>query len=145
MILVLEELGLTYHAEHLDFASGQHKAPAHVALNPNGRIPTLVDHTNGDFVVWESNAILLYLVERYDKAGRLSVAGEKERAEVVQWLFRVIGVVGNERYAVGECGEKEASLSLPDGKCMLGESGLVGMKNALGRLEQKLECDWGLR
>ena len=58
-----------------------------MALNPNGRIPTLVDHANGDFVVWESDAIVLYLVDRYDKARRLSVEDENGRAEVVQWLF----------------------------------------------------------
>ena len=84
---MLEELGLTYETRHLDFKTGEHKGAAHVALNPNGRIPTLVDHANGDFVVWESDAILLYLVERYDKARRLSVEDDNGRAEVVQWLF----------------------------------------------------------
>ena len=84
---MLEALGLTYHSIYLDFNKGEHKAPEFTQYNPNGRIPALIDHKNGDFVVWESNAILLYLVERYDKAGGLSVAGEKEHAEVVQWLF----------------------------------------------------------
>ena len=50
--IVLEELGLTYDTKFLDFAAGEHKAEAHTKYNPNGRIPTLIDHKNGDFVIW---------------------------------------------------------------------------------------------
>ena len=84
---VLEELGLTYESKFLDFNKNEHKAPEHTQYNPNGRIPTIIDHANGDFVVWESNAILLYLVERYDKEKRLTVTGEKDQATLLQWLF----------------------------------------------------------
>ena len=85
--IVLEELGLTYESKYLDFQKGEQKAPEHTQYNPNGRIPTLIDHTNGDFAVWESNAILLYLVDRYDKEKRLTVTGEKDTAALIQWLF----------------------------------------------------------
>ena len=85
---VLEELGLTYESVYLEFQKGEHKAPEHTQYNPNGRIPTLIDHTNGDFVIWESNAILLYLTDRYDKNKTLTFAdGTKEKAKLVQWLF----------------------------------------------------------
>lgn len=50
--IVLEELGLTYDTKFLDFQAGEHKAEAHTKYNPNGRIPTLIDHKNGDFVLW---------------------------------------------------------------------------------------------
>ena len=50
--IVLEELGLTYESVYLDFNSGEHKAPAYLKVNPNGRIPAIVDHHNNDFVVW---------------------------------------------------------------------------------------------
>ena len=84
---MLEELGLTYESVYLDFNKGEQKAAPHTSLNPNGRIPTLVDHQNGDFTIWESDAILFYLVERYDKEKQFTVTDEKERFELMQWLF----------------------------------------------------------
>ncbi|KAI0633643.1 glutathione S-transferase C-terminal-like protein [Trametes polyzona] len=84
---VLEELGLTYESKYLDFAKAEQKSPEHTALNPNGRIPTLVDHQNNDFAIWESNAILLYLVDKYDKEKRLTVTGDNEKYTLLQWLF----------------------------------------------------------
>ncbi|EIW62683.1 glutathione S-transferase C-terminal-like protein [Trametes versicolor FP-101664 SS1] len=77
VVFALEEFGLT----------GEQKSAEHLALNPNGRIPTLVDHHNGDFVVWESNAILLYLVNCYDPKHKISVVDEKDRYTLLQWLF----------------------------------------------------------
>ena len=53
---VLEELGLTYESIYLDFSKGEQKAAPYVAYNPNGRIPTLIDHKNGDFVIWYVSA-----------------------------------------------------------------------------------------
>ena len=50
--VILEELGLTYESIYLDFNKGEQKAPEHVRYNPNGRIPTIIDHRNGDFVLW---------------------------------------------------------------------------------------------
>ena len=85
--MVLEELGLTYEPIYLDFSKKQHKAPEYTKFNPNGRIPALVDHQNGDFVIWESSAILLYLVDKYDTEKKLTVTDEKERYSMIQWLF----------------------------------------------------------
>ena len=50
--VVLEELGLTYETIYLSFDKGEQKAPEYTKYNPNGRIPTLIDHQAGDFVLW---------------------------------------------------------------------------------------------
>ncbi len=50
--IVLEELGLTYESIYLDFDKGEQKSPEHTKYNPNGRIPTLIDHKNNDFTLW---------------------------------------------------------------------------------------------
>ncbi|KAI0821290.1 glutathione S-transferase [Irpex lacteus] len=85
--IVLEELGLTYDTKFLDFQSGEHKAEPHTKYNPNGRIPTLIDHKNGDFAIWESDAIITYLVDTYDKEHKISASDTKEKYEQLQWLF----------------------------------------------------------
>ncbi|KAI0635306.1 glutathione S-transferase C-terminal-like protein [Trametes polyzona] len=85
--VVLEELGLEYDVAPVDIWKGEHKQPAYLKINPNGRVPALVDHSNGDFTIWESDAILLYLVDKYDKEHKLSVADPNERYQLIQWLF----------------------------------------------------------
>ncbi|TCD64417.1 Glutathione S-transferase 2 [Steccherinum ochraceum] len=50
-------------------------------------IPVLVDHLNADFVIWDSSAIMLYLIERYDKEGKITVQSAAEKAVMMQWLF----------------------------------------------------------
>lgn len=49
---MLQELGLTYEPIWVNFSKGEHKAEEHTKFNPNGRIPTLIDHQNNDFVLW---------------------------------------------------------------------------------------------
>ena len=49
---VLGELGLEYEFIYLDSEKDEHKSPEHTKYNPNGRIPTLIDHGNDDFVIW---------------------------------------------------------------------------------------------
>lgn len=49
---ILEELGLTYESIYLDFGKGEQKEERHTKYNPNGRIPTLIDHQNNDFTLW---------------------------------------------------------------------------------------------
>ncbi|TBU24196.1 glutathione S-transferase C-terminal-like protein [Dichomitus squalens] len=87
VVNVLEELGLTYEPIYLDFGKNEQKAPEYTKYNPNGRIPTIIDHKNGDFVLWESDAILLYLTDKYDTEKRLTVTDEKEKYSLIQWLF----------------------------------------------------------
>ncbi|EIW55443.1 glutathione S-transferase C-terminal-like protein [Trametes versicolor FP-101664 SS1] len=85
--VALEELGLQYNVGEVNIWAGEQKKPEYLKLNPNGRVPTLVDHSNGDFTIWESDAILLYLVENYDKEHKLSVADVNEKFKLIQWLF----------------------------------------------------------
>lgn len=89
--IALEELGLRYEVHVLDLSAGEQKADWFLKINPNGRIPAIVDRGNGDFAVFESGAILLYLAE---KAGRLIPKDEKGRSLVVQWLMFQIGGLG---------------------------------------------------
>lgn len=89
--IALEELGLPYRLQVLDLLAGEQKRPAFLALNPNGRIPVIVDRAEGDFTVFESGAILVYLAE---KTGRLMPADPKGRSLVMQWLMFQMGGVG---------------------------------------------------
>ncbi len=52
VVIVLEELGLSYHTIYLDLHKGEHKKPEYAKINPNGRIPGLIDHKNEDFIIW---------------------------------------------------------------------------------------------
>ncbi|MEM1417264.1 MAG: glutathione S-transferase family protein [Myxococcota bacterium] len=89
-LIFLEEVGTPYELIHVSFAKNEQKAPAYVALNPNGRIPTLVDRGREDFVVFESGAILWYLAERFD---RFLPSDAKGRSQALQWLmFQMSGV-----------------------------------------------------
>lgn len=89
--ITLEELGLPYHVHPIDLASGAQKEPWFTAINPNGRIPAMIDRANGDFAVFESGAMMLYLAE---KEGKLISADEKGRSRVVQWLMFQMGGLG---------------------------------------------------
>ncbi|MEZ4265739.1 MAG: glutathione S-transferase N-terminal domain-containing protein [Myxococcota bacterium] len=88
--IALEELGLPYTVHALDLGALDQKKPEYLALNPNGRIPTIVDREAGDLVVFESGAILIYLAEKTGKLMPSDVAG---RTRVIQWLmFQMSGV-----------------------------------------------------
>lgn len=66
---------------------GENKKAPYTDLNPNGRMPTLVDHRNGDFVIWESGAIILYLVGKYDKDNKISFKEFDATATANQYLM----------------------------------------------------------
>jgi glutathione S-transferase len=89
--VALEELGLPYTVHAIDLAAGDQKTDAYRRLNPNGRIPTIVDREAGDFAVFESGAILVYLAE---KTGRLMPADARGRSLVLQWLMFQVGGIG---------------------------------------------------
>jgi glutathione S-transferase len=89
--VALEELGLPYQVHAIDLLSGAQRAPDYLAINPNGRIPAIVDHEADDFAVFESGAILIYLAE---KTGQLMPTDAKGRSRVLQWLMFQMGGIG---------------------------------------------------
>jgi GST-like protein len=89
--IALEELALPYTVHAINLGAREQKRPEFLALNPNGRIPVIVDRDAGDFVVFESGAILIYLAE---KTGRLLPVEPKERSLVMQWLMFQMGSIG---------------------------------------------------
>jgi GST-like protein len=89
--IALEELALPYTVHAINLGAREQKRPEFLALNPNGRIPVIVDRDAGDFVVFESGAILIYLAE---KTGRLLPVDPKERSVVLQWLMFQMGSIG---------------------------------------------------
>ena len=89
--IALEELALPYTLKTLDLSKNEQKTPAFLAINPNGRIPAIVDRSEGDFAVFESGACLIYLAE---KTGRLLPTEFKARSRVLQWLMFQMGGVG---------------------------------------------------
>ncbi len=89
--IALEEMGLEYQLHHLDLSTNEQKKPAFLAINPNGRIPAIVDRSNDNFAVFESGAILIYLAE---KTGMFLPLDFKQRSVVMQWLMFQMGGVG---------------------------------------------------
>jgi glutathione S-transferase/GST-like protein len=89
--IALEELGLPYTVHALNLGQLQQKEPAYLKINPNGRIPAIVDRDEGDFAIFESGAILIYLAE---KSGRLMPFDPRGRSRVIQWLMFQMGGVG---------------------------------------------------
>ena len=78
----LEELGLTYEYVRLDRTKGENRSAEYLAINPNGKVPALVD---GEEHLFESLAILLHLAERYGSTKGLWPAAGKQRAEALSW------------------------------------------------------------
>jgi len=89
--IMLEEVELPYRVRALDLGKNEQKEPWYLEINPNGRIPAIVDRDADDFAVFESGAVLLYLAE---KTGRLLPAAPKGRSRALQWLMFQMGGVG---------------------------------------------------
>jgi glutathione S-transferase len=79
----LRELDLAFERIDAGMAFGRNRDPDYLAMNPNGRVPTLQD---GDFVLWESNSIMRYLVLAYGKGSPIYPEAPKRRAGVDRWL-----------------------------------------------------------
>lgn len=89
--IALEEMRLPYTVRVIDLSNQEQKQPWFLAINPNGRIPAILDHDNDDFAVFESGAILVYLAE---KTGQLLPTDVKGRSRVMQWLMFQMGGIG---------------------------------------------------
>ena len=89
--IALEEMALGYRVQALNLKALDQKGPAFLAINPNGRIPAIVDRAEDDFAVFESGAILIYLAE---KTGLLMSTEKKARSRVIQWLMWQMGGLG---------------------------------------------------
>jgi GSH-dependent disulfide-bond oxidoreductase len=87
-LIMLEELELKYETHWVNIGKGEQLKPDFLKINPNGKIPALVD---GDTTVFESGAILIHLAERTD---RFLPKSEKERAETLSWVFFQVGGLG---------------------------------------------------
>jgi GSH-dependent disulfide-bond oxidoreductase len=92
--IMLEETGLPYEAHLVDIAKDEHQTPEFLSLNPNGRIPALIDPdgpAGQPMGLFESGAILLYLA---DKTRRFIPAEPAQRWEAIQWLFFQMAAIG---------------------------------------------------
>ncbi|KAF9534849.1 glutathione S-transferase [Crepidotus variabilis] len=100
--IYLEELkaavqGFDYDYQKIDISKNTQKEPWFIKLNPNGRIPTIVDKARKDFPVFETSAILLYLAQHYDKEYKFWFNPEtepNEYSDMLQWLFFAHGGIG---------------------------------------------------
>ncbi|KAJ3714777.1 glutathione S-transferase C-terminal-like protein [Lentinula raphanica] len=97
----LEELKKAYDFKYdvrpVNVAKGEQKDPWFIAINPNGRIPAIVDHHRNNFVVFETAAILVYLQQHYDTENRFGWDPKEnpdEYSEMLQWIFFAHGGVG---------------------------------------------------
>ena len=93
--IMLEETGLDYREVQIDIGRGDQFTPEYLAINPNNKVPTIVDHDpadgGGPFAVFESGAILIYLA---DKTGRFLSTEPRTRSQTLQWLMFQMGSVG---------------------------------------------------
>ena len=92
--VMVEELGVPYTLHKIDIGAGDQFTDAYTAINPNQKIPAIVDSEGPEgrpYTVIESGAILMYLAEKH---GRFLPAGMAERYEVIQWLMFQMGGVG---------------------------------------------------
>lgn len=92
--IMLEETGLDYRVHAVDIANGEQFAPEYEAINPNAKIPAILDSDGpggGPFAVFESGAILIYLAE---KTGQLLSLDPRQRSQALQWLMFQVGGIG---------------------------------------------------
>jgi len=88
--IMLEEVGLPYRVKHIHLSLGEQKSPKFLKINPNGKIPAIIDKDNNQ-TVFESGAILIYLAE---KSKKLLPKNPKARIETLEWLFFQMANIG---------------------------------------------------
>jgi GST-like protein len=109
--IALEELGVEYAVRSVKLVEREQMRPEFLALNPNHKIPVIVDDGQA---IWESGAILLHLGEKYDEAGVILPRDPRMRMQAIQYAFFQTGGVGPNLGRLGEAlrkdGEKNAEM-----------------------------------
>jgi glutathione S-transferase len=90
MLWFLEELGRPYRLEHVDLNKGDHKRPYFLAINPMGKVPTLIDQ---GIPIAETGAMLVHLADKYSPGELAPLFKEPKRADYLKWLFFAAGVM----------------------------------------------------
>ncbi len=89
--IMLEEVGLPYNVHKIDITKNDQFTPEYIAINPNSKIPAIIDQETG-ITVFESGAILIYLAE---KTGKLLPSDQKGKFQVIEWLMLQMGSIGS--------------------------------------------------
>ena len=89
--ITLEELSIPYEVKEIDLIKGDQKKKSFLKINPNGRIPAIIDRGENNLAIFESGAIMIYLAE---KTGKLLPSDPTKKSEVLQWLMFQMGGVG---------------------------------------------------
>lgn len=89
--IALEEMQIPYEIKLVNMKEREQKEPWFLKINPNGRLPAIIDRDNDDFAVFESGAVLIYLAE---KSGLFLPSDAKARSVVTQWLVWQMGGLG---------------------------------------------------
>jgi GST-like protein len=138
--IMLEEIGLPYEAHPVDITKNENWTPDFLSLNPNGKIPAIIDPAGPDgapLALFESGAILVYLAEKTDKFLPRDAAG---RYETLQWVFFQMAAIGP---TFGQLGffHKFAGREIADKRPL--ERYRAESKRLLQVLEARLDCrDW---
>src|SRR5206468_907274 len=127
-------LDVEFELINVDVAKGEHRHPEFLVLNPAGKLPVLVD---GEFVLTESVAIVLYLAEKYPEKGLLP-KGPRARAEVNRWLLFTATELEQplwriQRHTVGYPPEKRLKAEIPNARQDFLEMAAVLEKHMEGR------------
>ena len=89
--ITLEELSMPYKVKEIDLIKGDQKKKSFLKINPNGRIPAIIDREENNLAIFESGAIMIYLAE---KTGKLLPSDPTKKSEVLQWLMFQMGGIG---------------------------------------------------
>ena len=89
--IMLEEVSLPYNVHKIDITKGEQSTPEYIAINPNSKIPAIVDQDTA-MIVFESGAILIYLAEK--TGSNLLPTNQKDRFQVLEWLMLQMGSIG---------------------------------------------------
>ena len=115
----LEELDIPYEFILLDMAAGEHQQPEYLAINPMGKVPAIVD---GDFQLWESGAIILYLAEKYGKMPDSLT----DKSIINQWVLFANSTLGTGLFVEANRDKETPKLLTPLNQILTNQSYILG-------------------